>query len=518
MRRSCLVPVIFAVAFALWLGGCDSSTEPAPEVRIAATTPTALTGTAGAEVVPAPSVRVTDERDRPLAGVAISFKVVSGGGTVAGSNVTTDGNGSASLSRWTLGSAAGTQTLKASTGDEPGVVFTAVAAAGPVAQVTASSGNNQLVGVGKDVEKPLVALAVDAFGNPVTGAPIVFAVVAGGGTIAGGPVMTDSTGHATAGQWTLGAEEGLQYATAVSASAQAVFRAYAVAPPGELQGQIAFTSWDDPYLNIAVVNADGGGRMELSHPGRGISPEWSPDGSLIAFAPDAPDEHDASYGIGLMAADGASVSWLDQGAVVADPAWSPDGAAIVHSRVGIGIASISTANGSVAALIAGPGSNILPSWSPDGQKLAFVSDRDGAPNIYIANADGTGQARLTDDAAGPGSARIFWHPAWSPDGSMIAFVYGDVTAGQNTRFLVAVMAANGTVLKTLTSAGIVSSDSRPGSLAWSPDGRGIAYTFYGCDSQPDQCTDPGFSVRYVSLDGSLESTIADDAMSPSWRR
>ena len=56
-----------------------------------------------------------------------------------------------------------------------------------------------------------------------------------------------------------------------------------------------------------------------------------------------------------------------------------------------------------------------PAWSPDGSKIAFISSRDGAFEIYVMNADGSGQTRLTN-----GLADNAW-PSWSPDGPKIAF-------------------------------------------------------------------------------------------------
>ena len=56
-----------------------------------------------------------------------------------------------------------------------------------------------------------------------------------------------------------------------------------------------------------------------------------------------------------------------------------------------------------------------PAWSPDGQKIAFSSERDDALNIYVMNADGSDVARLTDNSTGGRE------PAWSPDGRKIAF-------------------------------------------------------------------------------------------------
>lgn len=62
------------------------------------------------------------------------------------------------------------------------------------------------------------------------------------------------------------------------------------------------------------------------------------------------------------------------------------------------------------------GINRYPSWSPDGRKIAFVSERDGNSEIYMMNADGSDVTRLTDHSADD------WGASWSPDGRKIAFV------------------------------------------------------------------------------------------------
>ena len=56
-----------------------------------------------------------------------------------------------------------------------------------------------------------------------------------------------------------------------------------------------------------------------------------------------------------------------------------------------------------------------PAWSPDGSRIAFVSDRDGNREIYTMNADGTNPVRLTSDSSED------LHPSWSSDGSQIVF-------------------------------------------------------------------------------------------------
>ena len=129
MRPFHTAVLVLSAALTPWLGGCDGNTEPGPdpEVRVVAASPTSLTGTAGAEVQPVPAVRITDEQDRPLAGVAITLKVATGGGTVSGGSVTSGTDGLAALAKWTLGQAAGTQTLRASASGANDLVFTALA-------------------------------------------------------------------------------------------------------------------------------------------------------------------------------------------------------------------------------------------------------------------------------------------------------------------------------------------------------------------------------------------------------
>ena len=71
--------------------------------------------------------------------------------------------------------------------------------------------------------------------------------------------------------------------------------------------------------------------------------------------------------------------------------------------------------GRVTTLIGGPTADLRPSWSPDGRRLAFMSNRDGNFEIYLADANGSNVRRLTED---PGND---FNPDWSPDGKAIAW-------------------------------------------------------------------------------------------------
>jgi len=97
-----------------------------------------------------------------------------------------------------------------------------------------------------------------------------------------------------------------------------------------------------------------------------------------------------------------------------------------------------------------PGHEFDPSWSPDGTRIAFRSERSGEPEIWVMNADGAGQRRLATGLS----------PAWSPDGSLIAF------SGMKG---LSVIRPDGTGLRVLphTEGGEYPS--------WSPDGTRIAF-------------------------------------------
>jgi TolB protein len=92
-------------------------------------------------------------------------------------------------------------------------------------------------------------------------------------------------------------------------------------------------------------------------------------------------------------------------------------------------------------------------WSPNGQRIAFVSDRDGNDEVYVVNVDGSGLRKLTRNPARDG------HPVWSPDGQMIGFVSN---RGGNRDIYV--MNADGSKQRNLTH----SLDQQAYGIAWSP--------------------------------------------------
>jgi Tol biopolymer transport system component len=144
--------------------------------------------------------------------------------------------------------------------------------------------------------------------------------------------------------------------------------------------------------------------------------------------------------------------------------------------------------------------DVDPTWSPDGKRIAFMSERDGNWEIYVMNADGSGQANLTNNSANDRQ------PAWSPKGAKIAF-----TSDRDGNIEVYAMTAGGRRQTNLTKT--AGNDILP---SWSPDGRKIAFT-----TNRDLAT-AGDEIYTMNANGSGQtgfggnSTVDDDA--PSWGR
>lgn len=155
-----------------------------------------------------PAVAVQDANGNPVVGVAVTFAVTAGGGSVT-SPATTDANGEA-VTDWTLGSLVGTQTMEASVaGTATASAFSATAVLGPPVGVSIT-GTNQSSAIGTPVPAPITVTVVDAGFNPIPGIDVIFSVASGGGSITGANQTTDANGVVTLGSWTLGTTVGMQ--------------------------------------------------------------------------------------------------------------------------------------------------------------------------------------------------------------------------------------------------------------------------------------------------------------------
>jgi Tol biopolymer transport system component len=92
---------------------------------------------------------------------------------------------------------------------------------------------------------------------------------------------------------------------------------------------------------------------------------------------------------------------------------SPDGKTIVFELLG-DLYTLPVAGGTATRITSGPGFDSQPRYSPDGKHIVFLSDRSGAENVWICDADGTHPKTLTK-----GSNQLYASPVWTPDGNYI---------------------------------------------------------------------------------------------------
>lgn len=143
------------------------------------------------------------------------------------------------------------------------------------------------------------------------------------------------------------------------------------------------------------------------------------------------------------------------------PAWSHDGTRLAFERSGEIMVRVNAhAPDAAVNLTNHPAPDRAPAWSPDGSKIAFTSERHGASELYVMNADGGNVMRLTHWDAGAGQ------PSWSPNGNSIAYT----CAGESGNTDICVIGPDGSNPVRLTTH--PAADSGP---TWSPDGSRIAF-------------------------------------------
>jgi Tol biopolymer transport system component len=143
--------------------------------------------------------------------------------------------------------------------------------------------------------------------------------------------------------------------------------------------------------------------------------------------------------------------------------------------------------------------DVFPAWSFDGKKIAFSSDRDGVQNIYVMDADGKNVKQITQEK------EICRAPAWSPDGKKIVFTRH--VEGQSPDLFI--MDADGKNMVNLTNDPGYDADA-----AWSPDGKKILFTSLRGGNQ-------GFHLYTMDPDGKnlKELTTEDNGQGfvyPAW--
>ncbi|MDA8388393.1 MAG: LpqB family beta-propeller domain-containing protein [Nitrospiraceae bacterium] len=227
---------------------------------------------------------------------------------------------------------------------------------------------------------------------------------------------------------------------------------------GPFKDRLAFVTISRGKRDLAIADWDCGRIHRLGFKGSLLlPPRWSPDGGSLLYT---------AHRYGLW-----GVYLLDLGSMRERAVFRARGTNIAGDADAAGDVLFSSSlrgspniyemlkGGKLIRLTQTDGIDVSPAFSPDGSKIAFVSDRDGSPQIYIMDTHGYNTARITFQGDYNTS------PAWSPSGDRLVFV--GRYEGRDQIFTVK---TDGSDLMLLTSSG---SNDAP---CFSPDGSLIAFT------------------------------------------
>lgn len=236
--------------------------------------------------------------------------------------------------------------------------------------------------------------------------------------------------------------------------------------PGIAESQIYFVSNRSGHKEIWAMDYDGQNQHQVTHQASiSLSPRISPDGSRLAFSSMTKSGWDIlMYSMELT----RLVAFPRFGGTNLSPAWSSDGTKLAFSSSRSGdpeIYVVDPSGGDLKRLTVSRLPDVSPVWNPKtGAQIAWVSGRTGLPQIYTMESDGTNVQKITD-----GGYAV--SPSWSPNGQFLAFSwfrrYGPGAPGAEDIYLMDVASKQWV---QLTHDG-----GRNDFPSWSPDGRHIVF-------------------------------------------
>jgi adhesin/invasin len=220
-------------------------------------------------------VEVRDADNFPVRGATVTFAITStpggatGTGSLSATSVQTDDNGRASTT-FTASSVLGQNTITASLGALTPITFTITTTSNTVATIQALSAINQSATAGGNVPDPPRVRLLDALGNPVPGVTVFFGPYTGSGTVQNTSVVTDASGIASAGQWTLSGTPGTNTLAAISSvpssipNSTLIFTATGISIPAnatvtQIAGNPPATAAAGSSVPVAVLVKDAAG-------------------------------------------------------------------------------------------------------------------------------------------------------------------------------------------------------------------------------------------------------------------
>ncbi|MGC4107966.1 MAG: hypothetical protein QM753_16705 [Thermomicrobiales bacterium] len=266
--------------------------------------------------------------------------------------------------------------------------------------------------------------------------------------------------------------------------------------------------WED---RIHLVQQDGGHDRLLTpawNAGPQLHPDWSPDGSQLAFTV---DDEDGTRDLWIVSVDGSDPQRIVdcQATCVAidDPAWSPDGSTIAYSQFGSStrrddgsLSIVTLATGETHVLFTCmPGDWVYtPRWSPDGSQIVFELDHFADPSVDSSDIVGSGIALVSLTAATPGATMLTdfdtfsQYPDWQPGGDLIVFAQATPSGLDGPFDLYTIDPTGKTLTQVTTLGGTGFQAIQP---TWSPDGLSIIFVHDEMWTSPTGAVSPGMALR-----------------------
>jgi TolB protein len=217
--------------------------------------------------------------------------------------------------------------------------------------------------------------------------------------------------------------------------------------------------------SIRIIDSDGAAEITLPTEPDGASPAWSPTGSMITYTTFGTSSR--VLVIDLATGRSRAVVGPTRNTTYLTSIFGGNAGSLIYARegeIGSDLFSIPLSGGTPQQLTAGRGTlNSMPTLSPDGRRIVFVSGRKGPPELYIMDSDGTDVSTLTDYDFSPKTYRS--DPDWSPDGRLVAY-----QERVNDNFQIRTFRVAGGTPKLLTNEGV---NEQP---SWAPDARHLVFT------------------------------------------